>query len=75
MCEGTPEELDEVGRWKYQRWKLTQLLPAFKPADFDAMEDAPWWLRDFIDVKRYELNDCVAILNAQKRAKRKPETR
>lgn len=74
MAKGTPEELDAVGAWKYQRWKLCQVLPGMKPDDFDKMSDAPWWVREgFIDVKRYEYSDCVSVLNAQTRAKRKPE--
>lgn len=70
--KGTPEDLDEISQWKYQRWKLAQLYPAFKPSDFDAMGDAPWWI-GWVDLSRHELTDCVGVLNAQAKAKRKPK--
>jgi hypothetical protein len=64
--------MDLVSRWKYERWKLAQSFPGLKPSDFDEMGDAPWWvIAGFIDVKRYELQDCKSIINAQIKVKRK----
>ena len=71
---GTPQELDQLSRWKYQRWRLAQLFPAMKPAEFDAAGDAPWFVQEnFIDVRKFEIQDVSSILKAQMKAKKKPE--
>jgi hypothetical protein len=71
---GTPHELDQLSRWKYQRWQLAQFFPSMKPTDFDAAGDAPWFVKEnFIDVRKFEILDASSVLKAQRAAKKKPD--